>query len=309
MRIRCDRRMAVLTMLAALPLGLFLIHCGSDKPTEPNTYPKPVITVAPAVSDITDATVTIAWTTDIQSSTVVLYGFSSGRLIFRDSSYVSQTRHSTLLGNLVSNTIYYYVVQSTAKGGTVRSEELTFRTGLGLMDLGPAGWAEYEKGNFQTAMAYFKALYGKLPTSAEALNGLGWCYAHSSVDSLTVASSYFANAILQKVNFTDAMTGLGFVNLALKKYGPCIDNLTRVLSLAPNYKFSHDAKITSRTLRIGLAEAYFNIQAFSSAQAQLDLLEPGNGLNPASAATWVVNGALYGTYAEALLAWIEKLKV
>ncbi len=302
------RRMYAARILILAGLGLAVLNCGSKNPTEPKTFPKPNITVAPAVSDITDATATVTWETDIESSTVVKYGFLSGQLIFNDSSYVTQTQHSALLSGLRSNTNYYYKVQSTSKGGTVSSEELTFKTGLGLADLAPAGWAEYEKGQIRNAIAYFKALYAKLPTSPDALNGLGWCYADASVDSMSQALAYFSKAIQQKLNFSDAMVGLGFVNLALKKYGPCIENLAKVLTLNPNYTFSHNSKVDSKDLRLGLAEAYFYIQDFPSAQTQVTVLAPANGLNPADSATWLVDGKNYGSYAEALLAYIEKLK-
>ena len=41
---------------------------------------------------------------------------------------------------------------------------------------------------------------------------------------------------------------------------------------------------------------------------QDDQLAAGNGLQPGTPATWSVEGVLYASYPEALLAWIEKLK-
>ena len=54
----------------------------------------------------------------------------------------------------------------------------------------------------------------------------------------------------------------------------------QVLAINPNYSFAH-GNVTWKNLRIVLAESYYYKGDFENAQSQVDLLNPGNGLNPA----------------------------
>lgn len=303
--------MVLMIRLSTISLALLcqlIIFCDGDKGTSPEPEAAPQITQDPAVSNIQSNSATITWLTDVESTTTVRYGFVSGQLIFRDSSAARVTTHTRNITGLRSNSDYYFRVSSTTSGGMAMSDELTFRTGLGVTDLGPAAWAEYKAGNYWQAIDLFKQLLQLVPTSFEACNGLGWCYATGTVDSLQAALDYFRSAIGLNAYLPDAYAGRGFVHLALNYYAFAIDDLNRVLAERPNYVFAHNSEIDVKDIRLGLAEAYFYTQNFTSAQAQVNILAPGNGLDANDPATWVVDGVIYASYAEALLVWIEKLK-
>jgi len=55
------------------------------------------------------------------------------------------------------------------------------------------------------------------------------------------------------------------------------------------------------------AQAYFALGLYDSAQDQVNVIFPGNGLDRADHASWAVAGTLYPTYAAALSALIEFL--
>lgn len=83
----------------------------------------------PVVSRLSSQGATISWTTDLRSDSQVLYGTTSdlGRLSRLNTKLV--TAHSQNLGGLLSNTTYYYRVQSrTTAGGSALSEVYTFQT-------------------------------------------------------------------------------------------------------------------------------------------------------------------------------------
>lgn len=292
--------------LAAL---MVLGGCGGDSGTNPQNYPKPVITDIPEVSEIQSYQVTISWTTDIMATSTVLYGTTSGVYTLKDSnSTAKSTSHRRIVTSLRSNTLYYFVVQSKSQGGVVRSAEDTFRTTMATADLAEAAWTKYRQADIPGAMALFRSLLAAQPQGAEAYTGLGWCCAHPTVDSLTTALSWFSGAIALNGNDLDALAGRGFVRLALHLYNQAGTDLARLLSLNSAYSMANNSKVNARAVRLGLAEARFYLQDFSGAQAQIDQLAPGNGLNSGQPATWQVEGTAFATWPEALLAWIEKLK-
>jgi len=283
--------------------------CGSDSGTNPQNYPKPVITDIPEVSEIQSYQVTISWTTDILSTSAVLYGTSSGSYTLKDSiSAFQSTSHRMVVASLRSNTLYYFVVQSKSQGGLVRSAEDTFRTAMATADLAGAAWTKYRLADIPGAMALFRSLLTVQPQASEAYTGLGWCCAHPALDSLTTALSWFSGAIALNGADADALAGRGFVRLALNLYNQAGADLAKVLSLNSAYSMAYNSKVNARAVRLGLAEARFYLQDFAGAQAQIDLLAPGNGLDAGLKATWQVDGTSFATYPEALLAWVEKLK-
>jgi len=292
----------------ALFLALLLFHCGGNNVTSPKPVAAPQIVEGPTVSEIFSSSATITWTTDVEATTTLQYGLMSGQYLFRDSSSTGITAHVVRLVGLRSNSNYYCLARSTNRGGVAMTSEFIFKTKMGALDLGPAAWAQYKAGSYSNAISLFQELLALQPQSYEAYCGLGWCYAATPVDSLAEALASFDLAISLKANYTDALAGRGFVNLALKIYAGALADLRSVLELAPNYTFPYNTSINVRDVRVALAEGYYSSQDFASAQIQVNILAPGNGLDPAMPASWVVDGASYASYAEALLAWIEKLR-
>jgi hypothetical protein len=89
---------------------------------------------APVISDVANSTptsssVTITWTTDEASDSVVKYGNASGSYTANVSNTTKVTLHSIALSGLDSNMAYYFVVNSTdASGNSNESSEYNFTT-------------------------------------------------------------------------------------------------------------------------------------------------------------------------------------
>ncbi len=88
----------------------------------------PVITDVGNTTPTTDS-VTIIWTTDEESDSLVRYGTVSGTYTDGESSAAMVTSHNITLTGLSANTTYYFVVSSTdASDNSNESSEHSFRT-------------------------------------------------------------------------------------------------------------------------------------------------------------------------------------
>jgi tetratricopeptide (TPR) repeat protein len=92
--------------------------------------------------------------------------------------------------------------------------------------------------------------------------------------------SSFQAALAKDAQNADALAGIALAYLANDEYDQAITNANQVLAINPSYSFAH-GNVTSRNLRILLAESYYYKGDFENAQSQVDILNPGNGLNPA----------------------------
>ncbi len=89
----------------------------------------PKIVSGPIVRNIATTSATILWQTDEASDSVVRYGLTPGQYSFSKSSGQMITAHALDLDGLQSDTLYYFVVQSSdAAGNGVESKENSFRT-------------------------------------------------------------------------------------------------------------------------------------------------------------------------------------
>ena len=90
----------------------------------------PKIVAGPAASSVLTASVTITWTTDEDSDSVVRFGRYASKYEDQESSGQMTKAHTVLLTGLQPATVYRYVVESTdPSGNTVASRERFFETG------------------------------------------------------------------------------------------------------------------------------------------------------------------------------------
>lgn len=289
-------------------LILFTMACGGGGSTGPE---EPRITEGPTLADVRFETAQINWETNVKTTSVVKYGTTSGLYDLEKVKDLKKTIHEVQLLNLSSNTNYFYVVESGNEQGLATSSEQQFTTLKALQDFIDEAWLDYDNGNFASAIPKFKQAIDLEPNGAgihDAFNGLGWTYASNTIDSLDRAIENFDGALLRQPTFTESLAGRGFTYLALKKYNEAITDLESTLQRNANFEFSHNSEINANDVRLALAEGYFFRQELDKAQTEVNQLDPSNGLDAASSTTWVVDGVTYLTYAEALLAWIEKLK-
>ncbi|MCK4548426.1 MAG: carboxypeptidase regulatory-like domain-containing protein [Candidatus Eisenbacteria sp.] len=166
------------------------------------------------------------------------------------------------------------------------------------------GWGSYDEADLGRAASQFLVAVEENPACADARNGLGWTYAR--FDSLESAVESFEAALALDGEFLDAFTGLALVSSALNEHDEAIAAAIAVLDAAGDaYVFRRDESITSADLRLVLAQSYFYTSQYALAQEQVDLLDPGNGLDSGEPDTWWVEGVHYPTYEEALLAEIQ----
>src|SRR5262249_20845617 len=104
-------------------------------PSDPANVTTPAASTNPPVisnvmsSNVTSTSATISWTTDIPSSSQVLYGPDAnyGKTTTLDSSQV--TSHSQTITGLSQNTTYHFAAQSTgASNNTSTSSDNQFTT-------------------------------------------------------------------------------------------------------------------------------------------------------------------------------------
>jgi tetratricopeptide (TPR) repeat protein len=170
-----------------------------------------------------------------------------------------------------------------------------------------AGWTAFEAHDYVTARTRFGSAISKDATLADAYNGLGWCQA--ILNNLSPAATAFQDGLTRDSTLIDAVAGLAFVYRDLPNLDQAILRGEAVPTANASWQFSHMTSVNSRDVRVVIAQAYFlkGEANFSESQAQVDALDPTNGLNPGNSSTWLVGGTLYNTYAEALLMKIEEL--
>ncbi len=286
-------------------LSALLFSCGKES-TAPKKIPQ--IIVAPRVSNIQQTTADITWETDISANSVVRYGEKSGTLDYTVRNDNQDTQHLVRLGNMKSNTQYFYIVESGNKDGASTSAEFTFGTLPSLDQLFGLAWGAFKQKQYSTAISYFGQILRDNARNLSAMTGLGWCYASSNVDTLSRSLYYFDLALSVQADYNDALAGRGLVYLALKAYNKAIDDLEKVVRSNKGYVFAYNQDVDSRDLRLALAMAYFYKQDYPNCLAHINILLPGYSLNPDQAATWVIDGTTYGSYAEAVLTLIEKIR-
>jgi tetratricopeptide (TPR) repeat protein len=170
------------------------------------------------------------------------------------------------------------------------------------------GWTAFEAEDFATAYNSFVEAISLKPVNAEAHHGLGW--ARLMLGELSQAQSSFNSANNYGLSGPDADAGLAFVYRDLPDLNQAITKARAVLAASSSWSFSHRTSVDWHDLRLVIAQCSYRLGegTFDDAQAELDILDPDNGLDDAVSGTWVVGGITYGTYAEALLMALEALE-
>jgi tetratricopeptide (TPR) repeat protein len=140
------------------------------------------------------------------------------------------------------------------------------------------GWALYTASDYAGALAKFDEAISEDSAYVDAHVGMGWSYGRMT--QLADCISSFQAALAKDAQNADALAGIALAYLANDEYDQAITNANQVLAINPSYSFAH-GNVTSRNLRILLAESYYYKGDFENAQSQVDILNPGNGLNPA----------------------------
>lgn len=162
-----------------------------------------------------------------------------------------------------------------------------------------SGWEKFEAKDYAAAQVDFLNALGEDSSLAEAYVGLGW--SSLKTDQLAVASLAFSTALFYGAE-ADAYAGKAYADLNLDKQTDAIADVAAVVTITGNtattYTFSHDDTITQTDLLWIKARAHFLLAQYDQAQIAVNVLSPGNNLNPSSP-----------TYVTELAALIESLRV
>jgi tetratricopeptide (TPR) repeat protein len=185
------------------------------------------------------------------------------------------------------------------------------------------GWNFFENASYDSARARFESAIAIDPTYADAHNGLGWSVLYlgfpPSNEPIDEAITAFLQAITRGLFAADPQVGLAFAYQSEGEYSPAVQYAQSALNMEPTYSFRHRDTINYLDIRLVLAQSYFGQgeDYFPQAQAEVDILDPDNGLDPQDETTWAVDldrdgeievGETYSSYTEALMELIDLLQ-
>lgn len=193
-------------------------------------------------------------------------------------------------------TLWATACEETGTGGATAAEKIA------------QGWTAFEAGDITAAFSRFNEAISIDPQSAEAHHGMGWVRLLRG--ELSQAQSSFNSANTNGLTVTDADAGLAIVYRDLPDLNQAISKARAVLTSSSTWSFSHRTSIDWKDMRLVIAQCSYRLgeDHFDDAQAELDILDTDNGLDPEDSGTWTVGSTTYGTYAEALLMAIEALE-
>jgi len=142
------------------------------------------------------------------------------------------------------------------------------------------GWGAYESGQWGQVGFFFQAI-GLDSTFGEAYMGLG--YLHIEQGLVSEASIEFQTAIDLDTSLVAAFAGNAYCLAAVRDDLSAIGMAQIAIDKGgPDFVFVHNSAVTTRNLRLLLANLYFRNQDYIAAQDQVDLLVPDNTLTPGS---------------------------
>jgi tetratricopeptide (TPR) repeat protein len=158
------------------------------------------------------------------------------------------------------------------------------------------GWAKFEDWQFAEALLKFDQALDKDYNYGEAHNGVGWC--RVKLDSLKAGLDAFDQAIAKGVSSADPRAGKAVIYRDFEPvdFHMAIDWADSALAIDSDYVFTHDDALDWKDLRLILAQSYYGLSQYDRAHAQVDILDPGNTLDPDS-----------DTFAKDLLAELQRL--
>lgn len=172
------------------------------------------------------------------------------------------------------------LVQGCGGGGgdTAPAESASSRTN--------EGWALFESGDYEGAIEKFERAIVLDPTYAGAYSGLGWSYAR--LDTLSKSLDNFGMAIAGSKTsgvLVDSYAGSAPVYRDLDTRPSHFDSAavyaSNALSLDRRYVFEYDGDFDWHDLHLIMAQSYFALNDYTSANARVDSLG-GNVQDPGS---------------------------
>jgi hypothetical protein len=150
------------------------------------------------------------------------------------------------------------------------------------------GWTEFEAGDFATASARFSDALALNDQYPAAHVGMGWVGIRTG--DFTAAQTRFDQAAALGASSTDTNAGEVLVAVGRNEPEAVRESGASLLLATPNYVFEHDRTYSASDVRWFMARAALEMADYAAVAAQLDVLSPGHGLDPA-AVTFVERAA------------------
>ena len=157
------------------------------------------------------------------------------------------------------------------------------------------GWRSFEAGSLDEAAGRFADAADLDGAYTDARTGLGWVALRRS--DFAGAEIRFAAALDLDSTAAGARGGNVVAAAALDRPAEARDRGLALLAADPQFVFAHDRTFSASDVRWLVARAALDLGDDATLLAQLDVLAPGNGLDPAAA-----------DFAERVLALLESLR-
>lgn len=168
-----------------------------------------------------------------------------------------------------------------------------------------SAWEYFEMTNYDMAYSKFESVISMDPGNSEAYNGRGWCYL--LLNDLENAEIDFTTSIDKGYIELDPHAGLAAVYVSSDEFTEAISEAEYVLTQNPDYVFQYASEINYLDMHLILAMAYFHTGDFQNSYNHILALDPAVIIDENDSSTWTMNGHQYASYAEVLMAIIDKL--
>lgn len=153
----------------------------------------------------------------------------------------------------------------------------TTPTGPSAEELNATGWDTLSDGDYLAAVQYFTDALEKDATLDEARLGLGWSNALTGEYAEAVSS--FTVLVDAGALTVDAYAGRAAAALAVDP-ALALSSAEGALGINSGYVFERRPSFDYLDLHLIMAEANFALAQYPAAQAQVDILDPDNALDP-----------------------------
>lgn len=147
------------------------------------------------------------------------------------------------------------------------------------------GWEHFTNQRYQEAELSFTTLlditagdtaYDHLEAEGECGRGWARAFLREYEGSTTDFMAALEHLWLGDETRLNTLAGLAIVSPTRNRFQEAIDYGTALLALEPGYVFQYDHRINYQRIGLILAQSYYSIGDFTSAAAQMDLLDPDN---------------------------------
>lgn len=149
-----------------------------------------------------------------------------------------------------------------------------------------AAWTQFQRGNYEVALAAFDDLAADGALLPEALEGQGWC--RLMLGQATQAAPVFRQSLLADENRHGARAGEAFArrDSSPPDYPRVISQARETLRRQPAFRFSYNTRIDWLDLHLLMAQAFFYQQAFDSSLGHCRIIDPGLALTAQDTLSW-----------------------